>query len=106
MTWALIHGHPLLILHAGLGLLLVANSIRVLVDGIAVRSRPAILASAFGTFGVIAAGFNGGSYLNYHEDFSSMLMSSGLAVALASYGPDAVDLATVRMTRPLSLIHI
>lgn len=86
VTWALFHGHPLLILHAGLGLLLVLNSIRILVDSISVRTRAAILTSSLGAFGVVAAGFNGGSYLNYHEDFSSMLMSSGFAVAIASYG--------------------
>jgi hypothetical protein len=85
VTWALLHGHPLLILHAALGLLLVLNSIRILFDGISVRTRSAILTGSFGAFGVIAAGFNGGSFLNYHQDFSSMLMSSGFAVAIASY---------------------
>jgi hypothetical protein len=36
-------------------------------------------------FGVQAAGFNGGGYLNYHEDFSSMLMATFFAVALVAY---------------------
>jgi hypothetical protein len=29
--------------------------------------------------------FNRGSFLNYHEDFSSMLMAVGFALALAAY---------------------
>jgi hypothetical protein len=34
---------------------------------------------------VIGAGFNGGSYLNYHEDFSSMIMAGGFALAVVAY---------------------
>jgi hypothetical protein len=34
---------------------------------------------------VLGAGFNGGSFLNYHEDFSSMLMATGFAIAVAAY---------------------
>jgi len=35
-----------------------------------------------GFIGVLGAGFNGGSFLNYHEDFSSMLMAVGFALAV------------------------
>jgi hypothetical protein len=28
------------------------------------------------TWAILGAGFNGGSYMNYHEDFSSMIMAS------------------------------
>jgi hypothetical protein len=38
-----------------------------------------------GALGVVAAGFNGASYLDYHEDLSSMLMSAGFALALIAY---------------------
>jgi hypothetical protein len=31
------------------------------------------------------AGFNGGSFLNYNEDFSSMLMSVGFILAMLTY---------------------
>jgi hypothetical protein len=34
---------------------------------------------------ILGAGFNGGSFLNYHEDFSSMLMASFFAIVLVSY---------------------
>ena len=38
-----------------------------------------------GFIGVLGAGFNGGSFLNYHEDFSSMLMAVGFALAMSAY---------------------
>jgi len=34
---------------------------------------------------VLAAGFNGGSFLNYNQDFSSMLMAVFFAVAVIAY---------------------
>lgn len=85
VTWALLNGHIFLILHAGFGLVLVFAAIGTLVQAIRSRTRSLIITAAFGAFGVIAAGFNGGSYLNYHEDFSSMLMAGGFAVAVVSY---------------------
>jgi hypothetical protein len=85
VTWAILHGHILLILHAVFGLVLVFASVGTLVQAIQTRNRGLIISAGFGAFGVIAAGFNGGSYLNYHEDFSSMLMATGFAVAVVSY---------------------
>lgn len=57
----------------------------LLVRTIQLRIRSLLLTAGFGALGVIAAGFNGGSYLNYHQDFSSMIMASGFAVAAVSY---------------------
>ena len=85
VTWAILHGHLLLILHASLGLILVVNSAALLVRAIRMRARNLITVTAFGAFAVLAAGFNGGSFLNYNEDFSSMLMASFFAVAVVSY---------------------
>jgi hypothetical protein len=85
VTWAILHGHLFLVLHAVLGLLLVLNGVGLLVRAIQLRLRSLLLTAGFGALGVIAAGFNGGSYLNYHEDFSSMIMASGFAVAVVSY---------------------
>jgi hypothetical protein len=95
--WAILHGHLLLILHASLGLLIVVNSAVLLVRAIRMRASNLITVTAFGAFGVVAAGFNGGSFLNYNEDFSSMLMASFFAVAVVSY---AVGLYV--MGRPVS----
>jgi hypothetical protein len=85
VAWALLHGHVLLILHAGLGLVLVFAAVGTLVQAIRTRTRGLIVTASFGGFGVIAAGFNGGSYLNYHEDFSSMIMGTGFTVAVVAY---------------------
>jgi hypothetical protein len=85
VTWAILHGHVLLIIHASLGLLLVLNALGLLIVAIRMRARDLITVTAFGLFGVLAAGFNGGSFLNYNQDFSSMLMASFFAVAVVSY---------------------
>src|ERR1700680_2665563 len=85
VAWALLHGHILLILHSGFGLVLVFAAVGTLVQAIRSRTRELIVTASVGAFGVIAAGFNGGSYLNYHEDFSSMIMATGFAVAMVAY---------------------
>jgi hypothetical protein len=85
VAWALLHGNIFLILHAGFGLILVFASVGTLVQAIRTRTRGLIVTASFGAFGVIGAGFNGGSYLNYHEDFSSMIMATGFAVAVVAY---------------------
>ncbi len=43
------------------------------------------MSAVFGFIWLLGAGFNGGSFLNYHQDFSSMLMSTGFAIAVVSY---------------------
>jgi hypothetical protein len=53
------------------------------------------VACGFGLAGVLAAGFNGASFLNYDEDLSSMLMSAGFALALAAYVIGLVQPASV-----------
>jgi hypothetical protein len=59
VSWAILHGGLWLTLHGAL--------------------------AALGFIGVLAAGFNGGSFLNYHADFSSMLMAVGFALAMSAY---------------------
>jgi len=44
-----------------------------------------VVCAVVGFIGVLGAGFNGGSFLDYHEDFSSMLMATGFAIAVVSY---------------------
>src|SRR5450759_447364 len=85
VTWAILYGHVLLIIHASLGLLLVLNALGLLIAAIRTQSRDLITVTSFGLFGVLAAGFNGGSFLNYNKDFSSMLMATFFAVAVVSY---------------------
>ena len=86
VTWAIVHGPSIwLVLHAVLGLLIVLSAAGLLFRTIQTRSRLAITTSVIGALAVLAAGFNGGSYLNYHEDFSSMLMATFFAIAVAAY---------------------
>jgi hypothetical protein len=85
VTWAIVHGNLLLAIHAGYGLVLVIAAVGTLVQAIANRRRGIIVSAVFGFIGVLGAGFNGGSFLNYHQDFSSMLMATGFAIAIVAY---------------------
>jgi hypothetical protein len=75
-----------LLLHASLGLVLVVLSIVLLISAIIARKGGWIAVAIIGLIGVLGAGFNGGSFLNYNEDFSSMLMSVGFILAMLAYG--------------------
>jgi hypothetical protein len=86
VTWAILHSRSIwLVLHAVLGLLIVLSSFGLLFQTVPTRSRLAITTSVVGALAVLAAGFNGGSYLNYHQDFSSMLMASFFAIGITAY---------------------
>jgi hypothetical protein len=85
VTWAILNGNLLLAVHAGFGLVLVIAAVGTLVQAIGNRRRGVVVSAVFGFIGVLGAGFNGGSYLNYHQDFSSMLMATGFAIAVVSY---------------------
>jgi hypothetical protein len=86
VTWAILHGPSIwLVIHAMLGLLIVLSAFGLLVRTIPTGNRLAITTSVIGALAVLAAGFNGGSFLNYHQDFSSMLMATFFAIALTAY---------------------
>ena len=85
VTWAILHGHLLLAVHAAFGLVIVLAAAGTLVQAIWNRRRGIVVSAVFGFIGVLAAGFNGGSFLNYNQDFSSMLMAAGFAIAIVSY---------------------
>jgi hypothetical protein len=85
VSWAILHGGLLLTLHAVWGLVLLLGAIGTLVQAIRLGGGARVTWSAVGLFGVLAAGFNGGSFLNYHQDFSSMLMAIGWALGMTAY---------------------
>ena len=85
VSWAILHGGLWLTLHGAFGLLIVLGAIGTLVQAIRLGGGARITWSAVGLFGVLGAGFNGGSFLNYNENFSSMLMAIGWALAMTSY---------------------
>jgi hypothetical protein len=83
--WAILHGGLWLTLHAALGLVLVLAALGTVVQATRLGSGGRITLAALGFIGVLGAGFNGGSFLNYREDFSSMLMAVGFALAISAY---------------------
>jgi hypothetical protein len=85
VTWAILNGNLLLAIHTGFGLVLVIAAVGTLFQAIRNRRRGIVVSALFGFIGVLGAGFNGGSYLNYHQDFSSMLMATGFAIAVVAY---------------------
>lgn len=74
-----------LLLHAGLGLALVVLTLALLISAIVARKGKWITVAIIGFIGTLGAGFNGGSFLNYNADFSSLLMSVGFILAMLSY---------------------
>jgi hypothetical protein len=85
VTWAILHGGLWLTLHAVWGLVLVVGALGTLVQAIRLGGGGRITLAALGFVGVLAAGFNGGSFLNYGQNFSSMLMAVGFALAMSAY---------------------
>ncbi|WP_138444684.1 hypothetical protein [Sinomonas susongensis] len=94
VTWAIADGGVWLAAHAAFGLVLVLGAAFAVAQAARSGSRAPLTTSIVGLVAVLGAGFNGGSYLNYGEDFSSMIMASLFAVATASYAAGAY------LTRP------
>ena len=85
VAWALVHAPLFLLLHAIAGLLLFLGALVILGLAIASRRRAWIISSIFGLLGIMLAGFNGASFLNYGEPFSSLFMSMGFLMAVIAY---------------------
>jgi hypothetical protein len=85
VTWAVLQGPVLLVLHATLGLILLVGGIAVAVRAVQLGPRSFATACVVGAVAILAAGLNGGSFLNYNEDFSSMIMAALFAIAVMAY---------------------
>lgn len=85
VIWALFHSSWILIVHVALGLLLFLATLMLLGISLASRRRIWIITSLLGFMGIMGAGFNGASFLNYGHDFSSLLMSIGFLLAAIAY---------------------
>ena len=85
VLWVLGHGTLWLLLHAIIGLALFLSALILIGLAIASRRRAWIISSIVGLLGIVAAGFNGASFLNYGQNFSSLLMSIGFLVAVIPY---------------------
>jgi hypothetical protein len=85
VVWALLQGPLWLLVHAIVGLLLFLASLILIGFAIAAQRRAWIIVSVIGFVGIVAAGFNGASFMNYGHNFSSLLMSIGFLVAAVPY---------------------
>jgi hypothetical protein len=85
VAWALVHAPFFLLFHAIVGLLLFLGALTILGVAIASRRRAWIISSIFGLLGIVLAGFNGASFMNYGEPFSSLFMSMGFLMAVIAY---------------------
>jgi hypothetical protein len=85
VAWALTESAWSLKLHAVVGLLLFVGALAILGLAIASRRRAWIVASSLGLVGIMGAGFNGASFMNYGHDFSSLLMAIGFLLAVIAY---------------------
>jgi heme A synthase len=74
-----------LLVHAALGLLLVVLTLILLISAIVAKKGGWIWVASLGFVFTLGAGFNGGSFLNYNQDFSSMLMASLFILANIIY---------------------
>lgn len=85
VVWALGNSVFDLRLHVIIGLLLFLDALALVVLAIAARRRAGLIASIVGLLGIMAAGFNGASFMNYGHDFSSLFMSVGFLLAIVAY---------------------
>ena len=85
VAWALLHAQLWLQIHAIVGLLLFLASLILIGFAIAARRRAWIIVSVVGLLVIMAAGFNGASFMNYGHDLSSLLMSIGFLLGAVPY---------------------
>ncbi|MGH2465098.1 MAG: hypothetical protein ACRDGI_06525 [Candidatus Limnocylindrales bacterium] len=86
VQWATTAGPPALALHAFVGIVLFVGALGLVVRVRRLLQRFLTTWATLGLLMIVAAGFNGASFLNYNEDFSSMLMAVFFALAVLSYG--------------------
>jgi hypothetical protein len=85
VAWVIPHGSAWVAAHAAFGLALVLVAFASLALGRVRHSRRYTTMSVLGALAILGAGFNGASFLNYGQAFSSMIMAGLWALALACY---------------------
>jgi hypothetical protein len=85
VVWAVTQGPFFVAAHVVWGTLLFVGGIVLAVGGWRTGRRGLRAATILGALMILAAGFNGASFLNYGEDFSSMLMATFFALAVIFY---------------------
>jgi hypothetical protein len=92
LGWVIASGPGWAAAHAAFGLALVVAAVAAVVLARA-ADRAALSLSVVGALAVIGAGFNGVSFVNYGQAFSSMIMAGLWALALACYVAVAIRAA-------------
>lgn len=84
LGWAMTHGEWALQLHVLMGLWLILMSFALI--GVAYRAHERVwmISAPISVFGMLVAGFNGASFINYGQNLSSLLMSVGFLTALVA----------------------
>ncbi|MCL8209357.1 MAG: hypothetical protein K6V97_15005 [Actinomycetia bacterium] len=85
IPWALVHTNVLLQGHIVVSLILWLGAVGLMASAWGTRDRGLEIAAVAGWVGITGAGFNGGSFLNYGHEVSSLLMAAGFALAVGSY---------------------
>lgn len=85
VAWAISHGTIALAVHAALGLALAVMTIAVAVRAVMLRTGWVAVTSVLGAMLVVGAGFNGASFLDFGQNFSSLLMALLALGALCCY---------------------
>ncbi|MEO8972202.1 MAG: hypothetical protein ABI406_11465 [Ktedonobacteraceae bacterium] len=86
VEWAVIYAPPGLQIHVIAGLLLFIAAVILHICAIVLRQGSWIAIAIIGLIGIIGAGFNGASFMNYGGlNLSSLLMSIGFLLAAIVY---------------------
>lgn len=85
VAWAISSGPGVLVAHVVLGIILGIGSLALIFRVRALRRRRLTVAAVLGFLFIVGAGFNGASFLDFNEDYSSMIMATLFAAALLSY---------------------
>lgn len=83
--WAIAHGTVALVVHAALGLALAGLVIAFAIIAVRHHHRGVTAWSSVAALLVIGAGFNGASFLDFHDNTSSLIMALLAFAALACY---------------------
>lgn len=81
VVWSLSHG-GLLAFHTGLGILVLVAAVSLAVATFKAPQLGLRSVGVAGALAVLASGYNGADFLDFNEDFSSMLMAVLFAIAV------------------------
>jgi hypothetical protein len=86
IRWAIMQsGLPALAFHASLGLLLIVNGLVLIILARRLGRRSVTVSTVLGFLLVVGAGFNGASFLDFGQDYSSMLMATLFGLSVLAY---------------------